>query len=139
MVAQVTRRIRSLAQTRSAAGRRALREGLREAITRAGRAENPNVAALVTRQALAGYGRGLGEVVTGAQEVARKEQREQQALEIQRQQTIFSAAMQDYMARFGRTTSQVQSDLNTGFGISSKGPPGFSIGYGKALPKPGWA
>ncbi len=110
-------RIRRLTQTRSAAGSRRLRTALRESIAASSRRENPNVAALINRQALEGFGQGIADVFTKAQAQATGEERFERGLKIQRDQAIFNSAMQNYMARFGSTTTtanQFSDPANSG-------------------------
>ena len=61
-----TGRIQFLTQQAAAPGARKLRMGLLRALQMAKRAENPNVQALLGRQAVAGYGEGLESVMGGA-------------------------------------------------------------------------
>ena len=61
-----TGRIQFLTQQAAAPGARKLRMGLLGALQMAKRAENPNVQALLGRQAVAGYGEGLESVMGGA-------------------------------------------------------------------------
>jgi len=96
-------RMAQLSQERSAAGRRTLRRGMREAIQFAQQGDNANVASMVTRQALEGYGEGLGQVMGGAQKQAMSEVEYERGLQWQRTQAVFQAAMADYMQRFGTT------------------------------------
>ena len=107
-------RMIQLAQERSAAGRRTLRRGLREAIQMAQQGENANVAGMVTRQALQGYGEGLGQVMGTAQKQAMTEVEYERGLQWQRTQAVFQAAMADYMQRFGQVqaTQNVYGDEN---------------------------
>ena len=61
-----TSRIQFLTQQAAAPGARKLRMGLLGALQASKRAENPNVQALLGRQAVAGYGEGLESVMGGA-------------------------------------------------------------------------
>jgi len=61
-----TGRIQFLTQQAAAPGARKLRMGLLGALQASKRAENPNVQALLGRQAVAGYGEGLESVMGGA-------------------------------------------------------------------------
>jgi len=94
-------RIRRLTQTRSAASQRALRSALRETLLNARYADNPNVAALIGKKALEGFGQGVAESYTRAQEQATREEAADRQMEFSKQQAVFNAAMQDYLKRFG--------------------------------------
>ena len=59
-------RIQFLTQMAAGPGVRKLRKGLTGSLQEAGRAENPNVRALLSRGALSGYGEGLESVMGGA-------------------------------------------------------------------------
>ena len=94
-------RIRRLTQTRSAAGQRSLRAALREQMLQASYQENPNVAAMINRKSLEGYGQGIAEVYTRAQREASVEAERDRQMQFSRSQAVFNAAMQNYMKRFG--------------------------------------
>ena len=98
-------RIKRLTQTRSAAGQRALRSALRESLTQASYQDNPNVAAMINRKAMEGFGQGIAETYTRAQKQATEEEARDRGMEMQKQSAVFNAAMQDYMARFGTTST----------------------------------
>jgi len=94
-------RIKRLTQTRSAAGQRALRSALRESLTQATYQDNPNVAAMISRKSLEGFGQGIAETYTRAQKQATEEEARDRGMQMQKQSAVFNAAMQDYMKRFG--------------------------------------
>jgi len=94
-------RIKRLTQTRSAAGQRALRTALRESLTQATYQDNPNVAAMISRKSLEGFGQGIAETYTRAQKQATEEEARDRGMQMQKQSAVFNAAMQDYMKRFG--------------------------------------
>jgi hypothetical protein len=97
-------------QRAAAPGIRALRSAVQRAVS--SNEENPNVRRMSLREALAGYGQGLENVIAGAEragqsqynqeysEQARKADMEYRA-EIDRRNANFQAAMQDYYKRFG--------------------------------------
>lgn len=116
-------RIRRLTQTRSAAGQRALRAALREQILSASYQENPNVAAMISRKAMEGFGQGIAETYTRAQREATAEEYRDRQTKIQRDQAVFNAAMQDYMARFGTKTTSTMEYSDVG-----------GVGGGQAVP-----
>jgi len=94
-------RIKRLTQTISAASQSALRSALQETLLNARYAENPNVAALIGRKALEGFGQGIAETYTRAQREATQEEAAERQMGFQKQQAIFNASMQDYLRRFG--------------------------------------
>ena len=97
-------RIRRLTQTRSAAGQRSLRAALREQILQSSYQENPNVAAMINRKSMEGFGQGIADVYTKAQQQATAEEFRDRQMQWSRSQAVFNAAMQDYMKRFGSKT-----------------------------------
>jgi len=118
-------RMAQLSQERSAAGRRTLRRGMREAIQLAQQGENANVGSMVTRQALQGYGEGLGQVMGTAQKQAMTEVEYERGLRWQRTQAVFQAAMADYMQRFG-TIQATQNMYSGSFAtVGTAGPTGW--------------
>jgi len=99
-----------LAQKAAAPGLRAMRSSVTRAMTT--NEANPNARRMSLREALAGYGEGLekvmaGAATTGANKYEREysDQAEQAKInyqnEVNRRNTEFSAAMQDYMKKFG--------------------------------------
>ena len=114
-------RIRRLTQTRSAAGQRALRSALRENILSASYQDNPNVGAMITRKAMEGFGQGIAETYTRAQQQATGEEYRDRQMGFAKQQAVFQGAMADYMARFGRTTEQY-TDTGGGNTVGPMGP-----------------
>lgn len=107
-------RIKRLTQTRSAAGQRSLRSALRESLLNAKYSDNPNVAALVSRKALEGFGQGIAETYTKAQQQATAEENYNRQLQVQHDQAVFNASMQDYLRRFGSTSTQNTTYSNAG-------------------------
>ena len=78
--------------------------------------DNPNVAKMVAREALAGYGQSLASALSSAGTQARGEERENRQIEtskamteyqakINRQNTVYEAAWNNYMAQYGTKTS----------------------------------
>ncbi len=98
-------RIKRLTQTRSAAGQRALRSALRESLLQATYQDNPNVAAMISKKALSGFGQGVAEVYEKAQRQATSEEYRDRQMQFAKQQAVFNAGMQDYLRRFGTTTT----------------------------------
>lgn len=84
------RAVRAKAQRIAGPQIRRLRDVIQAAAAR--NYENPNVRKMTLRQALAGYGQGLGDVMTGAH-------REAQAEEMQEYQTQYGEALQNWNAR----------------------------------------
>ena len=100
------RAVSALRQRHAAPGVRSLRKAVQSALTRS--YANPNVRRLAVRDALAGYGVGLGRVMAGAQASAAQEygavyQREQAAAQISYQQQAgeriqtYNRAWDEYM------------------------------------------
>lgn len=104
-------------QTLSAPSRRALSTGLQNAILGTRYQENPNVAALVTRQALRGYGEGLSRAISTAEQTALNYGLGEERLAIERE-------------NLGLTREQIenQQDANTISGITQLGLLGLT-GY----------
>ena len=96
-------RIKRLTQTRSAAGQRALRSALREQILSASYQDNPNVAGMINRKSMEGFGQGIADVYSKAQAQATNEEERNRQMQWSRTQAVFNAAMSDYMKRFGST------------------------------------
>jgi hypothetical protein len=117
-------RIRRLTQTRSAAGQRALRSALREQILSASYRDNPNVAAMISRKALEGFGQGIAETYSRAQAQATSEEYRDRQTKIARDQAVFNAAMADYMKRFGteQTTTSTYENVRGGAGGAPRTP-----------------
>jgi len=84
------RSVRAKAQRIAGPQIRRLRDVVQAAAAR--NYDNPNVRKMTLRQALAGYGQGLGDVMTGAH-------REAQAEEMQEFQTDYGEALQNWSAR----------------------------------------
>jgi len=98
-------RIKRLTQTRSAAGQRSLRSALRESLLQASYQDNPNVAAMIGKKALSGFGQGIAEVYEKAQKQATSEEYRNRQMQFAKQQAVFNAGMQDYLRRFGTSTT----------------------------------
>lgn len=97
-------RIREL-RRRYMAPVRSLRQGLRRTLASMPSATNVAVAREMGRGAVEGFGTGVSTISTGAGREALGEYRAERAEEISAAQMNFQAAMQDYLARFGRTTT----------------------------------
>jgi len=117
-------RIKRLTQTRSAAGQRALRSALRESLTQATYQDNPNVAAMISKKSLEGFGQGIAETYTRAQAQATAEEARDRGMQMQKQSAVFNASMQDYMKRFGsvQTTKHDFVNPNISSGPQSENP-----------------
>lgn len=117
-------RIKRLTQTRSAAGQRALRGALRESMTQASYQDNPNVAAMINKKAMEGFGQGIAETYTKAQQQATAEEARDRGMQMQKQSAVFNAAMTDYMKRFGteQTTKYDYVNPNAPGGTQSDNP-----------------
>jgi hypothetical protein len=76
---------------------------LRSSVTRAMQSndDNPNSRRMTIREALAGYGQGLENVMASASQVGANRYEKEYSDEVNRRNTEFSAAMQDYFKRFG--------------------------------------
>jgi len=107
-------RIKRLTQTRSAAGQRSLRAALRENLLQASYQDNPNVAAMISRKSLEGFGQGIAETYTKAQQQATAEEYRDRQMKFSKQQAVFNAAMQDYMKRFGEKRTTDYAYTNSG-------------------------
>lgn len=107
-------RIKRLTQTRSAAGQRALRSALRESLLQATYQDNPNVAAMISKKALSGFGQGVAEVYEKAQRQATSEEYRDRQMQFAKQQAVFNAGMQDYLRRFGTTTTSQNQAVSPG-------------------------
>ena len=106
------------------------RMGLREALRKAGYSDNPNVKAMMTGRALAGYGQGISDIRAGAhkeamaeympefQAASNKASLEFQA-EVSKQRTDFLADMQEYMGTMTERTTEGTGDEGTRQGGSS--------------------
>ena len=105
-------RIKRLTQTRSAAGQRALRSALRESLTQATYQDNPNVAAMISKKSLEGFGQGIAETYTRAQAQATAEEARDRGMQMQKQSAVFNASMQDYMKRFGSVQTTKHDFVN---------------------------
>lgn len=103
-------RISELEQKAAAPGMRALRQSVRE--VQGKYYENPNVKRMTLRDALAGYGAGIENVMTGARREAQAQYEEEYRPQVQKAQMEYQAQVQgvmnqyqnawkDYMARLG--------------------------------------
>lgn len=99
----------ALIQKAAAPGLRALRSSVTRAM--ATNEDNPNARMMTVREALAGYGQGLENVLAGAEKTGRAEYNDEFAgkereaeinyqTEVTRRQQMFTAAMNDYVRRF---------------------------------------
>lgn len=102
-------RLRQLRQQAAAPGIRKLRTALNRALVRS--YENPNVARMIQRSALAGYGEGLESVLAGAGRTAASEYQAERATDIQERLANFQAAMQEYIGG-----AETVTETNTGAG-----------------------
>lgn len=108
------KRISELTRKLSDPAIRSLSRTTRQALMR--HYENPNVAKMISRETLAGYGESLAKALSSAGLRARGEEREERQIkttkalteyqaQVNRQNTVYAAAWNNYMAQFGRTTS----------------------------------
>lgn len=98
------RRVASLRQKAAAPGVRKLRTALNRALVRS--YENPNVARMVTRSALTGFGEGLESVMGGAGREAEAQYRSELGLQVQEVTANYQAALQQFMGSATTTTTQ---------------------------------
>jgi hypothetical protein len=103
-------RISELEQKAAAPGLRTLRQSVRE--VQGKYYENPNVKRMTLRDALAGYGAGIENVMTGARREAQAQYQEEFRPQVQKTQMEYQAQVQgimnqyqnawkDYMSRLG--------------------------------------
>ena len=103
------RRVERLRQQAAGPGVRKLRTALSRALVRS--YENPNVAKMITRSALAGYGEGLESVLSGASRTA--ESQHQAELNISTQEALgnYQATLNEYMAKAKSVTTQTTKNV----------------------------
>lgn len=149
------RYIARMAQEKSAPGIRQLRTAYQQA---AGQSfENPNVKAMMLREALGGYGQGLQHVRAGGEDSALREYSEKygrdwqgEAMEYQTnaryELAAYNATWQNYLRQYGTETSSTTSRdyqmITTGAGVGTSSTPGYTsssldadgdTGYGRSL------
>jgi hypothetical protein len=125
------RAIAALQQKHAASGVRKLRESLQLAMAQG--SDNPNVRRMTIREALQGYGTGLESVMAGAYGTARSEHMadiQQQGVEAQgnwqaeinRQNAMYQAAINEYMNSATRITDSGTTDQVAAPGTSPSAP-----------------
>lgn len=97
-------RVAALRQRAAAPGVRKLRTALNRALVRS--YENPNVARMVTRSALTGFGEGLEAVMGGAGREAEAQYGRELGLQVQEVTANYQAALQQFMGSAETTTTQ---------------------------------
>jgi len=102
------RRVASLTQAAAGPGIRKLRSALNRALVKS--YENPNVARLVARSALEGYGTGLSDVLGGAARTAEAQNANEMNITTQEAMANYQAAMTEYTA--GAETVQTTTNRN---------------------------
>lgn len=107
-------KVRSLTNKISSPAIRALSREARRSLMR--HYDNPNVGRMVARSSLAGFGQGLASTLSQAGTQARSEEREDRNIKttkamteyqakLNRQNLVYQSAWNNYMSRFGSTTS----------------------------------
>lgn len=119
-------KIRGLRQKHAATGISSLRNAVQEAITRSMSVDNPYLRKTLMKSSLEGFGGGLGKVMDSAETTARAEYDTEYKgnllgynAELNRQNSIFQAAMQDYIATMSSATTSSQSGQQNTSGTSN--------------------
>ena len=107
------RRVAQLRQQVATPGIRKLRTALSRALVRS--YENPNVARMVTRSALSGFGEGLEQIMGGAARTAEAQAATERGILTQEALANYQAAMQQFMGEARTVTT-------TGSGAAIKTP-----------------
>ena len=112
------RRVERLRQQAAGPGVRKLRTALSRALVRS--YENPNVAKMITRSALAGYGEGLESVLSGASRTAESQYQSELGIDTQEAFANYQATLNEYMAKARTVTTQTTQQVynKSGFGES---------------------
>lgn len=88
--------------------------------------ENPNVRSTTVRDTLAGYGMGLGEVLTKAESQAQQQYGAEHARLFSESMTKYNAAMLRYMSSARQVQTQRQTYTAAGFEAAASGAPATS-------------
>jgi hypothetical protein len=118
-------KVRGLQQKYAAPGINKLRSAVSSALTQSNSLDNPYLRKTLVKSALEGFGSGLGNVMTSADTTARSAYDTEYKgnllgynTEVSRQNTIFQAAMEDYLNTMNTTQTSTQTSSRTG-GTSS--------------------
>ncbi len=103
------RRVERLRQTAAGPGVRKLRTALSRALVRS--YENPNVAKMITRSALAGFGEGLESVLSGASRTAESQYQSEIGRDTQEAFANYQATLSEYMAKAKSVTTQTTKQV----------------------------
>ena len=101
-----TRELESITQRKAAGSTRSLREATQSAISGAGAADSPAMQRMSLRQALAGYGMGLEQIMSGASTQARQEYLAEKGLEMEGKTQQFGAERERVGAEYGARVQQ---------------------------------
>ena len=114
-------KIRGLRQKYAAPGINKLRGAVSSALTQSSSIDNPYLRKMLMKSSLEGFGAGLGNVMTSAEGSARtaydteyKGNLLEYNNEVNRQNTIFQAAMQDYLNSMTTTETSTRTSNRTG-------------------------
>lgn len=107
-----TRKIASRAQEIAGPSTQRLQSAVQRALT-FGRSENPNVQARATREALAGYGEGLGDILSGARSAAGTEYERQYERELQPSLMNYQTQLENIRQRNQLALQQAQQSYGT--------------------------
>lgn len=103
-------RISEIEQKAAAPGLRRLRQSVRE--VQGKYYENPNVKRMTLRDALAGYGAGIENVMTGARREAQAEYQQEFQPQVRKAEMEWQAKVQGMMAQYQNTWRDYMSRLN---------------------------
>jgi len=103
-------KVSSLTQKHAAAGTRKLRSAVQEAMTK--RSDNPNLNRMNLRDALAGYGEGLEDVMSGAAKTATAEYAQQYAYKYQEAGMNYNTAVQTVRDKYAGDITAKKADFD---------------------------
>jgi len=113
-------RISELTQKGMGPGVRESRRALNRALLTAGREENPAARKYVAGEAMRGFGDTMSKVAGQSRQVAQQQYEQEYGTGFNEALTNFSSAMQDYMARFGTTTTTKPTTASGGVVASNQ-------------------
>ncbi|MDZ4243856.1 MAG: hypothetical protein U1C57_01995 [Candidatus Doudnabacteria bacterium] len=102
--------IASKTQSRAASGIRKLRTAIQESMVQ--RNENPNVQRMTLRDALAGYGQGLEDVMSGASKSATAEYGQEYGYRVQGALVNYQSAVQEVQQKYAGQVDERRAEYN---------------------------
>jgi len=98
------------AQRKAAAGLRAARQALQQTV--GGYYENPNVKRMTLRDALAGYGQSVENVLSGADTSAREEYNTEYGIESDQAKTNYNTSLESSKIKYAGASAEAENNYN---------------------------